>query len=74
VLEVDFQEIFTKRGIFVFERLGLQGIQKVAQMAKVPMILQNLAKKLEQDDLIGTLDEVNHVVIGNSSFVQGPML
>ncbi len=61
-MEVDFQEIFKKRGIFVFERLGLQGIQKVAQMAKVPMILQNLAKNLEPDDLIGTLDEVNHVV------------
>jgi hypothetical protein len=73
-MEVDFQEIFTKRGIFVFERLGLQGIQKVAQMAKVPIILQNLAKNLEPGDLIGTLDEVNHVVIGNSSFVQGPML
>jgi hypothetical protein len=73
-MEVDFQEIFTKRGIFVFERLGLQGIQKVAQMAKVPMILQNLAKNLEPGDLIGTLDEVNHVVVGNSSFVQGPML
>ncbi len=73
-MEVDFQEIFMKRGIFVFERLGLQGIQKVAQMAKVPIILQNLAKNLEPDDLIGTLDEVNHVVVGNSSFVQGPML
>jgi hypothetical protein len=73
-MEVDFQEIFTKRGIFVFERLGIQGIQKVAQMAKVPIILQNLAKNLEPGDLIGTLDEVNHVVLGNSSFVQGPML
>ena len=70
VIDVDSQEIFAKKGITVFERLGLQGIQKVAQMAQVRIILQNLGQNFDPNDAVGVLDEVKHVVIGNSSYVQ----
>ena len=69
-MDVDCQEIFAKKGITVFERLGLKGIQKVAQMAQARIILQNLSPNCDPNDAVGVLDQVKHVVIGNSSFVQ----
>ena len=73
VIDVDSQEIFAKKGITVFERLGLQGIQKVAQMAQVRIILQNLGQKFDDADavdLIGSVDELRHIVVGDTSFVK----
>jgi hypothetical protein len=43
-------------------------------MSKVPKILTNLSEKFEAGDLVGTLDVLKHVVIGNASFVQVPVL
>ena len=45
VIEEDFRGLFSSRGILVFERLGLQGIQRVTKLAKIRKIVQNLGQK-----------------------------
>ena len=69
-MSVDAQEIFESKGITIFERLGTTGIQRVSKMSGVKTILDNLSTSFEPEQLIGTMDELKHVVIGNSSFIQ----
>jgi hypothetical protein len=38
-------------------------------MSGIKTIIESLSQELKVEDVIGQLDEVNHVVIGNSSFV-----
>ena len=73
VIEEDFWGLFSSRGILVFERLGLQGIQRVTKLAKIRKIVQNLGQKFDDADavdLIGSIDELRHVVVGDTSFVK----
>jgi hypothetical protein len=62
VVSVDAQEVFTSKGILIFERLGLNGIRRISKMSNIKMILQNLSQKFEPEDLIGTLDDLKHLV------------
>ena len=73
VIEEDFRGLFSSRGILVFERLGLQGIQRVTKLAKIRKIVQNLGQKFDDADavdLIGSVDELSHIVVGDTSFVK----
>ena len=70
MVSVDAQQIFESKGIKIFERLGTKGIQRVSKMLGIKTILENLSINFEPEQLIGTLDELKHVVIGNSSFIQ----
>ena len=62
VVSVDAQQIFKSKGIMIFERLGLNGLRRISKMSNVKMVLQNLSQQFHPEDLIGTLDDLKHLV------------